>query len=154
MGKILTNYAAHHTRAPGFTRIELLVVLAISTLAIFLIVPGIQNVRETARRCQCKDNLRRLGICIQAGAARVDDESPHVEAISPDAKDARDSELMLVIAVVFAAFATAGALSAALVVRVAVWYVNRRGRRLGRHDERNADSLLDRWFCPPSSALI
>src|SRR6516225_4654256 len=97
MGKILTNYAAHHTRAPGFTRIELLVVLAISTLAIFLIVPGIQNVRETARRCQCKDNLRRLGICIQAGAARVDVEVPDVEGIGGGGKAAQESELIRVM---------------------------------------------------------
>ncbi len=69
------------TSGAGFTLIELLVVIAIIAVLAALLLPGLKNARESARRASCMNNLRQLGVVFHVYTSDYDKYLPYCSTL-------------------------------------------------------------------------
>jgi hypothetical protein len=71
------------TRRPGFSRIDLLLVVGIVVIAGGLVVVGIQKVREAAARTQSMNNLKQMGLAVLNGQSSFEKSPPSLGTYPP-----------------------------------------------------------------------
>ena len=65
----------------GFTLVELLAVIAIVATLVFMLLPAVQSAREAARRTQCQNQLKQIGVALSRHASTAESFPPGIPAV-------------------------------------------------------------------------
>ena len=83
-----------HTKKRGFTLVELLVVIAVIGILIGMLLPAMQQVREAARRTQCLNNTRQLGLACHNYASAIGSFPPGCNWNTGSGDDQRNKAIL------------------------------------------------------------